>query len=189
MVLSDMCRRGDLAAVRAHFAYRVYGGPPAATMAAAFRAACSSGHLPVAQFLYGQGGFWSPDLREDAFELACRSGNLALVQWLYALGVVRVRAHARDERCFQMACQKGHLAVAQWLHRVGGVDIHCLADSALLLALERGKCRRLAQWLVHLDPEYPWPARALFLMKTWSAGRHAWMRAVVRPPGNATAIS
>lgn len=186
MVLCDACRKGDLAAVAAYFAGRRYP-VGAAKMCAAFRAACSRGHFPVAQLLFGQWGGYSADLRQHAFELACGSGSLPLVQWLYGLGDIHIRA--RGQSCFLFACQRGRLAVAQWLHRLGVVDIHFCSDAAFQLALRFGKCRRVAQWLVHLHPAYPWHAHRIFArMRMWSSGRDVWMRAVARPPGNATAI-
>lgn len=110
---------------------------------------------------------------------------MGAVAWLWC----NIHIHSRGESYFLLACQRGHLAVAQWLHRLGVVDIYFCKDAAFQLALRFGKCRRLAQWLVHLDPAYPWHAHRIFTrIRRWSSGRDVWMRAVVRHPGSATAI-
>jgi hypothetical protein len=49
----------------------------------AFRAACSGGHMSIAQWLYHQGGVDIHSFDEQAFRGACVNNHLSVAQWLY----------------------------------------------------------------------------------------------------------
>ena len=131
---------------------KVAGGPGAGLTLAdvrawdseAFRLACASGHLAIAEFLWslrdpcsssfgkegGAGGAGGADAltRADvrarggeAFRGACARGDLTTARWLWSLRDCRGNSltladvRARGCEAFRTACSGGHLGVVRWL--------------------------------------------------------------------------
>lgn len=163
------CRRGDLQGAK-----RLYRHHAPWRCGSGLIAACEGGQLQVAQWIHGLGAVDNID-RDQAFSGACTNGHLEVAMWLYGQGDVDI--------CdgFFFAGGSGHLHVAKWLYGLGGVDIHARQDQVFEWATYWSpRTQQVARWLIHLDPEYPWPAVGMAHLKTWSPARDAWMRCLVR---------
>ena len=87
-----------------------------------FEASCVFGHLEIAQWLYGLGGFESDKVDDTLFTVTCVNGHLEVAKWLYSIHKFNI--HDDYDYAFHRSCVNGHLEVAQWLYELGGVDIH-----------------------------------------------------------------
>lgn len=135
---------------------------------------CQRGHLEAAQWIHGLHGVDLHACMPSAFKKACNSGHLQVALWLYGLGGVDI--HADHDLVFCSTAFYGHLHVMKWLFGLGGVDIHASRDVAIKSAANWSGGRPVAQWLISLDPAYPWPPESMAYLKTWSLDRDAWMR-------------
>lgn len=123
---TDLCQQGKLKEAQQLFAegeVHLWEGNYYA-----FRIACGSGHLAVAQWLWRvscDGDRINYRTENDAaFRWACEAGHLDVAQWLWDLGRATgnpVNHHARRYDAFIGACRNGHLRVAQWLWGLGGM--------------------------------------------------------------------
>ena len=199
------CALGDMPWAEASIicAWGLHGLTPGqrrALLCDGFAAACRGGRLRIAKWLRAKWltGMEVPQkLADETFYWTCQEGHLHTAQWL--VSTLGANPHFNLDAPFRGACHHGRIEVAKWLWSLGDVDLHSGYDSAWPLGTgappteqcdaDRPWARmKVAQWLVNLDPTYPWP---LHHLKHWSKPRAVWMRAVVRmhghtAPGGAT---
>lgn len=88
-----------------------------------FSAACCSGSIDLAQFLYAAGArAWH--VERSPLHCACDYGKLPMVQWLAALPEMDV--NMRDPEgysTFVLACESNGEEIARWLSEQPGVDV------------------------------------------------------------------
>ena len=174
MSLRFACIRGHLHIVQ--WLIQSFGLDIHADEENAFRSACVSGDEATVRWLFDRGGVDIHACNHHAFRLACGYGCFRVAQWLVSLGGVDI--HACTDEAFRLASEKGRLATVQWLFAQGGVDIHAEGDVCFRTACRKGHLH-LARWLLALDPEYVWPKDGVHVLQSWSAGRGAWLWAVV----------
>jgi len=110
----------------------------------AFKAACASGRLEVATWL------WTLNIvniyHEDnyAFKHACIGGHLEVAKWLHNLGA----GVGDKEWAFINACKHGHLEVAKWLQSFG-IDAHIYKQA--IRAANLMKRPKIVKWLNGLN--------------------------------------
>ena len=85
------------------------------------RAACSAGHLDIAQRLHSGGASVDAVDNEGRASLyhACRHGHLDVAQWLHSVGATVNATGNAGYAPLHLACSRGHLDLAQWLHSAG----------------------------------------------------------------------
>jgi hypothetical protein len=115
-------------------------------------AACYSGHLETAKWLYSVGVSVHAVnyFEETALTLACEYGDLSVVEWLYQMGLGVRTPNAIGQTPMMLACIVGNLKLVRWLfHHGAHPDIH-LPDARGNTPLGRA-CMAgaldVAQWL------------------------------------------
>lgn len=139
-----------------------------------FRWACWGGQVDLAKWLASASAAIDVHAAADGLDWACGCGRVETVKWLLSAFAI---PGERKIMSFTATCGSGHLETAKWLHTTLAVDVHVCRDLAFVGACS-SSCWETAKWLYNLDPEWPWPAKELTLLKgSGSLKRHTWILA------------
>ncbi len=146
--LRKCCAGGDLDGVCALVEAEDLTAEDLGSSCEALVAACTHGHLRVAQWMEAVFGVPS-GAAAIALLHACEGGHLVVAQWLVAKYGFASASREQWQRAFSECCAGGHLGMAQWVATMLTItpdDVRARAGFALRMACANGHLG-VAQWL------------------------------------------